>query len=39
MGNPALPEPVQNEEFCNRLKIAGTGTIDIGVSVVERGSP
>lgn len=36
MGNPALPEPVQNEEFCNRLKIAGTGTIDIGVSVVDK---
>jgi hypothetical protein len=27
---------VQGEEFCNRLKIAGTGTIDVGVSVVDK---
>lgn len=34
--NPALSEPMQNDDFCNHLKIAGTGTIDIGYSVVDK---
>lgn len=35
-GNPPLPEPRQGDEFCNNLKIAGTGTIDIAYSVVDK---
>jgi hypothetical protein len=35
-GNPPLPEPTQDDEFCNHLKIAGTGTIDIANSVVDK---
>jgi hypothetical protein len=36
LGNPALPEPLQSDDFCNHLKIAGTGAIDIGYSVVDK---
>jgi hypothetical protein len=36
LGNPPLPEPMQSDDFCNHLKIAGTGTIDIGYSVVDK---
>lgn len=35
-GTPALKEPVQDGEFCNRLKIAGTGSFEVGVSVKDR---
>ena len=36
LGNPPLREPLQSDEFCNHLKIAGTGTIDIDNSVVDK---
>lgn len=35
-GTPALKEPVQDGEFCNRLKVAGTGSFEVGVSVKDR---
>jgi hypothetical protein len=35
-GNRPLPEPLQDDEFCNHLKIAGTGSIDIAYSVVDK---
>jgi hypothetical protein len=35
-GTPALTEPLQDGEFCNRLKVTGTGTFEMGVSVVDR---
>jgi hypothetical protein len=35
-GNRPLPEPRQYDEFCNNLKIAGTGIIDIDNSVVDK---
>jgi hypothetical protein len=34
--NPPLNEPIQDESFCNKLKVSGTGTIDIGVSVIDK---
>src|SRR5512137_1738453 len=34
--NPPLPEPMQSDDFCNNLKIAGTGTIDIANSVIDK---
>ena len=34
--NLPLPEPTQGDDFCNHLKIAGTGTIDIANSVVDK---
>jgi hypothetical protein len=33
---PPIAEPYQDEEYCNSLKIAGTGIIDISTSVVDR---
>ena len=36
LGNPPIPEPMQGDDFCNHLKIAGTGTIDIAYSVVDK---
>jgi hypothetical protein len=36
LANKPLAEPLQDEEFCNHLKIAGTGTIDIAHSVVDK---
>lgn len=33
---PAITEPMQDGEFCNRLKVTGTGTFEVGVSVVDR---
>jgi len=36
LGNPPLPQQAQDEEYCNRLRVAGTGTIDIAQSVVDR---
>lgn len=35
-GTPALSEPLQDGDFCNRLKVTGTGTFEVGVSVVDR---
>ena len=35
-GNRPLPEPLQNDEVCNNLKIAGTGIIDIDNSIVDK---
>jgi len=35
-GTPAISEPEQEEEFCNKLKVSGTGIVDIGISVVDR---
>jgi hypothetical protein len=35
-GTPALSEPLQDGEFCNRLKVTGTGTFEMGVSVADR---
>ena len=36
VGNPPLREPFQNADFYNHLKVAGTGTIDIANSVVDK---
>ena len=33
---PALTEPVQDGDFCNKLKVAGTGSFEVGVSVKDR---
>jgi hypothetical protein len=33
---PAITEQVQDGEFCNRLKVTGTGTFEVGVSVKDR---
>ena len=35
-GTPALKEPLQDGEFTNRLKVAGTGSFEVGVSVVDK---
>ena len=35
-GNPPLREPLQNADFCNQLTVAGTGTIDIANSIVDK---
>ncbi|OPY54210.1 MAG: hypothetical protein A4E48_00399 [Methanosaeta sp. PtaU1.Bin060] len=35
-GTPPIKEPVQDGDFCNRLKVAGTGTFEVGVSVKDR---
>lgn len=32
----AITEPIQDGEFCNRLKVAGTGSFEVGVSVKDR---
>jgi hypothetical protein len=36
LGTPPISEPVQDGEFCNRLKVTGTGTFEVGVSVKDR---
>ena len=33
---PALKEPLQDGDFCNRLKVTGTGAFEVGVSVKDR---
>ncbi|VVB71570.1 Uncharacterised protein [uncultured archaeon] len=33
---PAITEPVQDGDFCNRLKVTGTGTFEVGVSVKDK---
>lgn len=35
-GNPAIAEQVQDGEFCNKLKVTGTGSFEVGVSVKDR---
>ena len=35
-GNPAITEQVQDGEFCNKLKVTGTGSFEVGVSVKDR---
>ncbi|MCJ7443043.1 MAG: hypothetical protein MUO26_00680 [Methanotrichaceae archaeon] len=35
-GTSALKEPIQDGEFCNRLKVTGTGSFEVGVSVVDK---
>jgi len=35
-GTPPITEPIQDGEFCNRLKVAGTGTFEVGVSVKDK---
>jgi len=35
-GTPAITEQVQDGEFCNRLKVTGTGAFEVGVSVKDR---
>ncbi len=35
-GTPPITEPVQDGDFCNRLKVAGTGTFEVGVTVKDR---
>lgn len=35
-GSPALYEPVQNEDFYNRVRASGTGYFEVGSSVVDR---
>ena len=33
---PAITEQVQDGEFCNKLKVTGTGSFEVGVSVKDR---
>jgi hypothetical protein len=33
---PAITEQVQDGDFCNMLKVTGTGTFEVGVSVKDR---
>ncbi|MFB3763889.1 MAG: hypothetical protein ACE14P_01420 [Methanotrichaceae archaeon] len=35
-GTPAIKEPVQDGDFCNKLKVTGTGSFEVGVSVKDR---
>ncbi len=35
-GTPPITEPVQDGEFCNKLRVAGTGTFEVGVSVKDK---
>jgi hypothetical protein len=35
-GNPAITEPVQSEDFYNRVRASGTGYFEVGSSVVDR---
>jgi len=35
-GTPAITEPLQDGDFCNRLKVTGTGAFEVGVSVKDR---
>ncbi|MGA9097707.1 MAG: hypothetical protein WB392_02110 [Methanotrichaceae archaeon] len=35
-GTPALKEPVQDGDFCNKLKVTGTGSFEVGVSVKDK---
>jgi hypothetical protein len=35
-GTPAITEPMQDGDFCNRLKVTGTGAFEVGVSVKDR---
>ncbi|MGV8175405.1 MAG: hypothetical protein ACP5OU_06850 [Methanothrix sp.] len=32
----AIKEPMQDGDFCNRLKVVGTGTFEVGVSVKDK---
>ena len=36
LGSPPLKEPIQYEQLCNNLKIAGNGTIDMSTSLVDK---
>jgi hypothetical protein len=36
LATPAIKEPVQDGDFCNTLKVAGTGTFEVGVFVKDR---
>ncbi|MDD4651144.1 MAG: hypothetical protein PHQ34_02835, partial [Methanothrix sp.] len=33
---PAITEPIQDGDFCNSLKVTGTGAFEVGVSVKDR---
>ena len=33
---PVITEQVQDGDFCNRLKVTGTGTFEVGVSIKDR---
>jgi hypothetical protein len=35
-GTPPITEPIQDGEFCNRLKVTGTGAFEVGVSVKDK---
>ena len=35
-GTPAITEPIQDGDFCNRLKVTGTGAFEVGVSVKDK---
>lgn len=35
-GTPAITEPIQDGDFCNRLKVTGTGSFEVGVSVKDK---
>ncbi|MBN1323868.1 MAG: hypothetical protein JW986_07730 [Methanotrichaceae archaeon] len=36
LGNPALNEPCQGEEYVNTIRASGTGTVDIATSIVDK---
>jgi uncharacterized repeat protein (TIGR01451 family) len=36
LGNPPIKEPVQYEQLCNELKLAGNGTIDMSTSMLDK---
>ena len=35
-GNPPIKEPLQFEQACNNLKVAGTGIVDVSTSMVDK---
>jgi hypothetical protein len=36
LATPAITEPIQDGDFCNTLKVTGTGAFEVGVSVKDR---
>lgn len=35
-GNPPLKEPLQFEQACNNLKVAGTGIVDVSTTMIDK---
>jgi hypothetical protein len=35
-GNPPIKEPLQFEQACNNLKVAGTGIVDVSTTMIDK---